>query len=76
MCGTDTAPRPLKSCRDDYLESDIIPFALNTSYGDVNWHPSMKQVIWRNDDVVPMSTPGEGTYALPIFGPTPDVAVE
>ena len=34
----------------------------------------MKQVIWRNDDVVPMSTPGEGTYALPIFGPTLDVA--
>ena len=73
MYGTDLSPNR-KTCRDDHLESDLIPFALNTSYGDVNWHPSMKEVIWRNDDVVPVSTPGDGTYTLPIFGPTPDMA--
>ena len=70
----DPSPKLLTLSRDDKLERDIIPFAVNTSYGDVNWHPSMKEVIWRKDNAVPVSTPGNGGYALPIFGPTPDVA--
>ncbi|CAI5530159.1 unnamed protein product [Closterium sp. Naga37s-1] len=52
---------------DANLENEILPFALNTTFPDLNWYPAARSVFWRRDNMVPVSRPGTGSYALPIF---------
>lgn len=42
------------------FESAVASFAAKTEFGDVTWYPSQEKVIFRDDDRVPLSTPGAG----------------
>ncbi|CAI5512779.1 unnamed protein product [Closterium sp. Naga37s-1] len=52
---------------DANLENEILSFARNTTFPDLNWYPAAQSVFWRRDNMVPVSRPGTGSYALPIF---------
>ena len=58
-----------KLMKDDDLEQRIVDFAKKTYYGDINWHPSQGQAIYRYDFKVPVSTPGEGVNDFTFFQP-------
>ncbi|KAM0938562.1 putative oxidoreductase [Dioscorea sansibarensis] len=45
---------------DSSFEGDFMELARKHEFGDITWFPSQKQAIYRIDDRVPLSTPGEG----------------
>ncbi|CAI5473213.1 unnamed protein product [Closterium sp. Yama58-4] len=52
---------------DDNIENEILSFAQNTTFPDLNWYPSSYSVFWRRDNLVSVATPGDGSYTLPLF---------
>ncbi|CAI5530157.1 unnamed protein product [Closterium sp. Naga37s-1] len=52
---------------DDNIENEILAFAQNTTFPDLNWYPSSYSVFWRRDNLVSVATPGDGSYTLPLF---------
>lgn len=45
---------------DSSFEDDFMDLAKKHEFADISWFPSQKKAIYRIDDRVPMSTPGEG----------------
>jgi FAD-dependent oxidoreductase len=45
---------------DADLEDEILPFAAAHEFGDLTWYPSQRKVVYRMDDRVPVTAPGNG----------------
>lgn len=56
--------------RDDlHLEGKVVPFARAHEFADITWYPSLHRVVYRKDDRVPVSVPGEGKNLQILFRP-------
>ncbi|KAK9664845.1 hypothetical protein RND81_14G073200 [Saponaria officinalis] len=52
-----------KTTKDDIdLGDKALTFGQQHEFGDITWLPSQRKVIYRIDDRVPVSTPGNGVY--------------
>lgn len=54
---------------DEELETRLFETAKYQEFGDIRWFPSLGQIMYRADNRVPLSTPGDGAYDL--FRPAP-----
>ncbi|KAG6389434.1 hypothetical protein SASPL_150902 [Salvia splendens] len=45
---------------DDGIEEEFMDHANKYEFGDIQWYPSRHEAVYRYDDRVPMSTPGDG----------------
>ncbi|XP_074294621.1 putative L-gulonolactone oxidase 1 [Silene latifolia] len=61
-------------------DSDLVDKALTFGYehefGNMMWFPSQRQVVYRIDNRVPTTTPGNGVYDFIGFRSTPQSAIE
>jgi FAD-dependent oxidoreductase len=59
----------LEERRDLHFQYAVAPFARGHEFGDITWYPSLHQVVYRIDDRVPVSVPGEGKNLQILFRP-------
>ncbi|GAA0180294.1 oxidase [Lithospermum erythrorhizon] len=45
---------------DDDFEHEFMDLAKRHEFADIQWYPSRHTVVYRNDDRVPINTPGDG----------------
>lgn len=56
--------------RDDLgFQGAVVPFARGHEFGDITWYPSLQRVVYRIDDRVSVSVPGEGKNLQILFRP-------
>jgi len=56
--------------RDDFdLERGILLFGLEHEFADVTWYPAQRKAIYRVDDRVSVTTPGDGVNDFTGFRP-------
>jgi L-gulonolactone oxidase len=61
---------------DEDLEDRIFELAEEYEFGDAIWYPSRNQVVYRKDNRVPLSTPGDGVNRFFAFQPRAEAAIE
>nr|GMD81731.1 probable L-gulonolactone oxidase 6 [Ipomoea batatas] len=60
---------------DANLGDEAIKFGSQHEFGDINWFPSEHRVLYRVDDRVPTSTPGDGLFDFLAFQSTDSVSL-
>ncbi|KAI4328973.1 hypothetical protein L6164_021283 [Bauhinia variegata] len=60
---------------DSDLGDEVASFGRKHEFADITWYPSQRKAVYRNDDRVPISTPGNGLYDFIPFRPTPSLAL-
>lgn len=61
---------------DNDLEIQATTFGLQHEFAHISWLPAQHKAIYRIDDRVPTTTPGNGSYDQLLFRSTPRVAIE
>ncbi|KAG9139023.1 hypothetical protein Leryth_023942 [Lithospermum erythrorhizon] len=54
---------------DDDFEHEFMDLAKRHEFADIQWYPSRHTVVYRNDDRVPINTPGDGVNDFLGFQP-------
>ncbi|XP_074293800.1 putative L-gulonolactone oxidase 1 [Silene latifolia] len=61
---------------DNDLINNALSFGYEHEFGDLVWFPTQRQVLYRIDNRVPTTTPGNGVYDFIGYRSTPRLAIE